>query len=198
MGCFARTRHAALLDALNIKSAKVIGMSFGGMVAQELVLRRPEKVERLMLGCTSSGGAGGSSFKFHEIEHLKGDARTRHLMPINDTRRDESWQAAHPDLVAQILEQSVDRYDGEPGRAMGAHRQLEARKHHDTWERLPQIKCPVLVAGGKYDAIAPPEMVKNLASRIPGAELQWFEGGHLFTIQDRNAMPAFIEFLKRA
>lgn len=189
---------AALLDALNIKSARVIGMSFGGMVAQELVLRHPEKVERLVLGCTSSGGAGGSSFAFHEIEHLTGEARVRHLMPLNDTRRDPAWQQAHPEQVAQLLAQSAPPpYANEPGRAQGAHRQLEARKFHDTWDRLPQIKCPVLVAGGKYDGIAPPAIVERLASRIPGAELQWFEGGHLFSVQDRTATPAFIEFLKR-
>ena len=188
---------ARLLDALNIPRARVIGMSFGGMVAQELVLRHPEKVERLVLGCTSPGGAGGSSFKFHEIEDLKGEARTRHLMAINDTRRDAAWQAANADQVAAIIEQSNPKFEDEPSRAMGAHRQLEARRHHDTWERLPQIKIPVLVAGGKYDGIAPPEIVELLAKRIPGAELQWFEGGHLFTVQDRNATPAFIEFLKR-
>jgi len=53
---------AALLDYVGWGTAKVIGVSFGGMVAQELVLRHPAKVERLVLACTSPGGAGGSSY----------------------------------------------------------------------------------------------------------------------------------------
>ena len=138
---------AALLDALNIKSAKVIGMSFGGMVAQELVLRRPEKVERLMLGCTSSGGAGGSSFKFHEIEHLKGDARTRHLMPINDTRRDESWQAAHPDLVdSYVVDFAQSATSIHPGAYYEAL-EIEGRITHQLGlllESFDALICPTL------------------------------------------------------
>jgi 3-oxoadipate enol-lactonase len=52
---------AALLDAVGWARAKVVGVSFGGMVAQELALRHPGKVERLVLACTSPGGAGGAS-----------------------------------------------------------------------------------------------------------------------------------------
>src|SRR5580658_8057218 len=93
---------AALMDAVGWKSARVVGVSFGGMVAQELVLRHPGKVERLALACTSPGGAGGASFPFHEIGHLKGEARARHMMPISDTRRDAAWAAANPDTYAQL------------------------------------------------------------------------------------------------
>lgn len=85
---------AALLDHVGWSEALVIGVSFGGMVAQELVLRHPQRVKRLVLACTSPGGAGGASYPFHEIEHLKGEARARHLIPISDTRRDAAWQAA--------------------------------------------------------------------------------------------------------
>jgi len=55
---------AKLFDHLGWPTAKVIGVSFGGMVAQELVLRHPAKVERLVLACTSPGGAGGTSYPF--------------------------------------------------------------------------------------------------------------------------------------
>ncbi len=189
---------AALMDHLGWDKAKVVGVSFGGMVAQELALRHPAKVERLVLGCTSPGGAGGASFPFHEIQHLKGEDRAKYLIPISDTRRDDAWARANPDAYAQFVAMGAsDPYAGEPGREMGARRQLEARAGHDTWDRLDQIACPVLIAAGRYDGIALPKTQENLAGRIPGAELRFFDGGHMFMIQDRAAMPAMIAFLQR-
>jgi 3-oxoadipate enol-lactonase len=190
---------AALMDFIGWPSAKVIGVSFGGMVAQELVLRHPVKVERLVLACTSPGGAGGASYPFHEIQHLTGEARARHLIPISDTRRNEAWQRANAETFAAFVEQTsaLDPYAAEPGRATGARRQLEARAGHDTWERLGEIACPLLIAAGRYDGIALPETQGRMAARIKGAELLFFEGGHLFMMQDRNALPAIIAFLGR-
>ena len=182
---------AALMQAVGWDSALVIGVSFGGMVAQELALRHPERVRRLVLACTSPGGAGGSSYPFHEIQHLKGEARARHMIPISDTRHDDAWAAAHPDAYAQMVALgAADPYADEPGHAMGARRQLEARATHDTWDRLPQIACPVIIAAGRYDGIALPQTQERMAARIPGAELRFFEGGHLFMLQDRAAFPA--------
>jgi 3-oxoadipate enol-lactonase len=188
---------AALMEYLGVASAPVIGVSFGGMVAQELALRHPDKVERLVLACTSPGGAGGASYPFHEIQHLKGEDRARFLMPVSDTRHDEAWAAARPELVAQLLTLAAnDPHAGEPGREMGARRQLEARAGHDTWDRLADIRCPTMIAGGRYDGVALPATQERMAGRIPGAKLQFFEGGHMFIIQDKAAMPAIAEFLK--
>ncbi|HEY1708760.1 MAG TPA: alpha/beta hydrolase [Rhizomicrobium sp.] len=188
---------AALMDHIGWKSAKVLGVSFGGMVAQEFVLRHPEKVERLVLACTSPGGQGGASYPFHTIEHMGKEERARHMIPINDTRRDTVWQKENAEQYEQFVAMAMsDPYETEPGRAMGYHRQLGARSHHDTWDRLPEIDCPVMLAAGKYDGIALPETQRRMASRIRNAQLQFFEGGHLFMIQDRAAFPAMIEFLK--
>jgi 3-oxoadipate enol-lactonase len=190
---------AALLDHVGWDDALVLGVSFGGMVAQELALRHPRRVQRLVLACTSPGGAGGASYPFHEIDHLQGEARARLLVSIGDTRRDEAWAAAHAEDYALLLKlAAAEPFVGEPGRAEGARRQLEARKDHDTWERLPQIACPVLIAAGRYDGIASPETQQRMAGRIASAELQWFEGGHLFLLQDRAAFPALIAFLNHA
>jgi 3-oxoadipate enol-lactonase len=187
---------AGLMDALGWDRVRVVGVSFGGMVAQELVLRHPGRVSRLVLACTSPGGAGGASYPFHQIEHLKGEARARHLIPISDTRHDAAWAAAHPAAYEQmVVFGSADPYADEPGHAAGAHRQLEARARHDTWDRLDQIACPVLIAAGRYDGIALPQTQERMAARIPGSRLQVFEGGHLFMLQDRAALPAMIGFL---
>jgi 3-oxoadipate enol-lactonase len=189
---------AALMETQGWNEAHVVGVSFGGMVAQELVLRHPHRVRRLVLACTSPGGAGGASFPFHEIGHLTGEARARHLTPISDTRRDDAWASANPEAYAKLIALgSADPFAGEPGRREGAERQLEARAAHDTWDRLAQITAPTLIAGGRYDGIALPETQERMAGRIPGAELRFFEGGHLFMIQDRSAVPAMIEFLNR-
>lgn len=188
---------AALLDHVGWEAVPVLGVSFGGMVAQELALRHPSRVSRLVLACTSPGGEGGASYPFHEIEHLRGEARARHMIPISDVRRDAAWAAANPAEYGKLVElAAADPFAGEPGRAEGAHRQLEARAAHDTWDRLPQIACPTLIAAGRYDGVALPATQEKMAARIPGADLQWFEGGHLFMLQDRAAYPAMIGFLK--
>jgi len=189
---------AALMADQGWDGAFVIGVSFGGMVAQELVLRHPKRVKKLVLACTSPGGAGGASYPFHEIEHLAGEARAKHLLPISDTRRDEAWARANPEPYAAFVAMAAAPPPGagEPGHEMGAHRQLAARAGHDTWDRLPQISCPVLIAAGRYDGIALPEAQERMAARIPGAQLRFFEGGHLFMIQDRTAVPVMVEFLK--
>ena len=187
---------AALMRALGWDDALVIGVSFGGMVAQELVLRHSGRVRRLVLACTSPGGAGGASFAFYQIAHLAGEARARHLIPITDTRHDDAWAKAHPHEYAEMLRLgSADPFAGEPGHAEGARRQLEARARHDVWDRLPQIACPVLIAAGRYDGIALPETQRKMAAAIPGAELRFYEGGHLFTLQDPKAMPEIMDFL---
>ena len=188
---------AGLMDAVGWDKALVVGVSFGGMVAQELVLRHPARVERLVLACTSPGGAGGASYPFHEIDHLDRVERSRLLIPISDTRRDAAWAAANPALHEQFLALgAADPFADEPGHAQGARRQLEARAAHDTWDRLPQIACPVMIAAGRHDGIALPATQERMAARIPGARLQFFDGGHLFMIQDRTAIPAMVAFLR--
>ncbi len=187
---------AGLLDHVGWDSALVIGASFGGMVAQELALRHPARIRRLVLACTSPGGEGGASFPFHEIEHLDRTERARLLIPISDTRRDAAWAEENAAMQAQLLEMgAADPFSDEPGHAVGARRQLEARAHHDTWDRLSQIVCPVMIAAGRYDGVARPETQHRMAGRIAGAQLQFFEGGHMFMLQDRDAIPAMTAFL---
>ena len=189
---------AGLMTAIGWESAHVVGFSFGGMVAQELALRHPDRVRRLVLGCTSPGGAGGASYPFHEIGHLRGEARARHLLPISDTRRDDAWAEANPEEHAQFIAMaSADPYADEPGHAMGAQRQLEARAVHDVWDRLAEIRSPTFIAAGRHDGIAKPETQERMAARIPGARLQFFDGGHMFVIQDRAAFPAIVDFLNQ-
>ena len=189
---------AALMDAVGWDRAHVVGVSFGGMVAQHLAVRHPERVDRLVLACTSSGGAGGSSFDLLSLEGLGPDERARVAMPILDTRND--W-TTEPPTVAPGLEQLLATMANRPPQtgnaARGAHEQLVARARHDAWDRLTEITAPTLIIGGRYDRQAAPENLERLAARIPGAALVLCDGGHVFMMQDPTAFPTIIEFLRR-
>jgi 3-oxoadipate enol-lactonase len=174
-------------------------VSFGGMVAQELMLRHPGKVRRAVLCCTSSGGEGGSSFAYHKLPPMPREERARLLLPLLDTRHDAAWARAHPERYRTLLAlAAADPYADEPGHAEGARRQEAARALHDCWARLPQIRHPLMVMGGRHDAIAPPENIRALAGRIPGAVLRFFEGGHLFMLEDKRAHEEMADFLAAA
>ena len=187
---------ARLMDHVGWRHARVLGISFGGMVAQELALRYPAKVDRLVRAGTSPGGAGEPSYPLHQLQDMEPAERARFMIGISDTRRDQAWAKANPAEVDTLVAMSMDGFAGEPGRATGARRQLEARAGHDTWERLGDIGCPTMIAAGQYDGIATTRAQENMASRIHGADLRYFDGGHLFMLQDRSAFPAMIEFLQ--
>jgi 3-oxoadipate enol-lactonase len=185
---------AALLDAVGWEECLVLGVSFGGMVAQELAIRHPERVRRLVLACTSSGGVGGASYPLHALADLAPDEGLALRFELLDTRWDAAWRAAHPDMVRMLSEGFELARSGE-GRANGPRLQLEARSRHDTADRLGRIRCPTLVCGGRYDGIAPPTNSEFLARAIPGARLELFDGGHLFFMQDPAAFQAMGRFL---
>jgi 3-oxoadipate enol-lactonase len=193
---------AALLASVGWTSCVVMGVSFGGMVAQELAIRHPDRVQRLVLACTSAGGAGGASYPLHTLVELEGEARVIRQLEIADTRWNAEWRSENPgqwqqmvDLMTAQLASSPSGFSGSP--AEGPALQLEARSHHDTSARLGRITCPTLVCGGRYDGIAPQSNSEFLAGTIPGAELALFEGGHMFLLQDREAFPVMVEFLQR-
>ena len=185
---------AALLDALGWDGVPVIGVSFGGMVAQELALRHPEKVSRLVLACTSSGGEGGASFPLQELEGLDALTRAEQHLELSDLRRTAAWRSANAGKWQSWLQLSMNarRQDRD---VAGADRQLSARAGHDTFDRLGELRMPVLLVGGRYDGIAPMTNMEALARQIPGSQLQFFEGGHLFLIQDKSVYPYIIQWV---
>ncbi len=186
----------ALLESLAWPAVPVVGVSFGGMVAQELAIRFPRRVRALVLACTSSGGEGGASYPLHELRDLDPDDRLVRQLVLADVRRDAAWREQYPERMQRLLVMARDaeRRDRDLG---GAARQLRARAKHDTWQRLPRIEMPVLVVGGLHDGIAPPANLQAIASQVPRAELQLFDGGHLFLAQDKNAYPYVIDWLNR-
>ena len=172
---------AGLLDALEIDSAHVLGISMGGMIAQELALAHPERVRTLTLGCTYCGGEGSALASEAVMSKLaaamaSGDRERALRAGMGDQRlrddgrrrrglRDGSARSAcsAPVAVAVIMEQ------------------LQACAAHDTNARLAQLAMPTLVIHGTDDQLLPVQNGRLIASLIPGARLEIFDGvGHLF------------------
>lgn len=190
---------AALLGHVGWDRCHVFGVSFGGMVAQEIALRHPDRIDKAVLGCAPAGGEGGASYPLHTLGDLTPDQRARHLIPILDTRRGKDWQAEHPEDFEGLVKEMariLSNDDSSPGVAKGLELQLDARSRHDTWNRLGQLSAPTYVCGGKYDASATPDSLEKMTARLPNATLELFDGGHRFWLDGPTAYDHIIEFLE--
>jgi pimeloyl-ACP methyl ester carboxylesterase len=186
----------ALLDEVGWDSCRVIGVSFGGMVAQELAVTAPERVERLALLCTSPGGAGHASYPLHELDELDEDQRMDTYLPVLDTRFDAAWLAEHPNDRAFVEMMAAGRrLPKSDEQRRGEREQLQARRGHDVVDRLGRITCPVLVSCGRFDGIAPPANSEEIARRVPDAQLRRYDGGHVFFLQDDRVLRDAMDFL---
>jgi 3-oxoadipate enol-lactonase len=189
----------ALLDALGISSAHVYGVSMGGMIAQELALRFPERVRGLVLGCTSPGGPRAVRPSLRKIRALAQPTRGELLDPAR------GWPAAllfsaefrrtRPDEVRRLLE----LFTRHPPPPHGVSAHWWASFFHDTVSRLDQIRAPTLVLHGEVDAMAPVANAQLLAERIPDAELGVLPGtGHAYPLErPHESMELLTEWLSR-
>jgi pimeloyl-ACP methyl ester carboxylesterase len=174
------TDAGALLEALEIERAHVLGISMGGMVAQELALASPERVLTLTLGATYCGGPG-SRFTDDRVVNdlamaiLSGDAERKMRAGWNfnvstsfatgegNFERFSEVAAAYPVPVPMIMAQ------------------VQAIMAHDTSSRLGEIAAPTLVVHGTADQMLDASNGELVASLIPGARLELLDGvGHLF------------------
>lgn len=168
---------ARLAASLGWENYHVIGISMGGMVAQELALRHPQAVDRLVLGVTNPGGRYPGPLILDIMDTLP----LREKLRLADTRQDRAWMAANPGPV-RMLEQHINA-DGElrnadPARRKGFDDQARAVLAHDTYDRLPGIMCPTLAFAGMYDGGNPYPMSQAMAEQIPNARFVLLESGH--------------------
>lgn len=186
---------AGLMDLIGWDRVPVLGVSFGGSVAQEFARRHPQRITKLALACANPGGPYG--YPLLELQRKDPETRARTMMSL-DLRHTEEWQAANPEKVQELVEQGAKRGGGnsDPQAAMGARRQLEAREEHDAREWLDQIKLPVGLFGGRYDGLGTEAGQFFMAEKIEGSVVQLFEGAHSFLSEDPAALPAVIEFIK--
>jgi pimeloyl-ACP methyl ester carboxylesterase len=174
---------AELLRALDIKSAHVMGISMGGMIAQELALAQPESLLSLTLGCTYCGGEGSA---------LTSEAVMRRIaegMSSGDRERAirTSWEvnvspsfAANDDAYAKFLQTGLHYRIAVPV----IMQQMRAISSHNTRERLPKLELPTLVVHGTLDQMLPVQNGYLIAERIPRSRLEILEGvGHMFFLE---------------
>jgi 3-oxoadipate enol-lactonase len=166
---------AALLAFLGIERAHVLGVSLGGMIAQEIALRHPERVARLVLACTSPGGEASER---PSREVLAAFARTPGADPGEELSRTipylytERYRREHPGEIAAFVQRRLRR----PAPAEAHAFQLAAAVGHAAADRLSVIGAPTLVITGTGDRVVPPVNSRRIAARIPGARLVLLPG----------------------
>jgi 3-oxoadipate enol-lactonase len=169
-----------LLDALKVDSAHVVGISMGGMVAQEIVLSAPERVRTLTLGCTFPGGPEATMTDMAVVGMLAeavlsgDDERTLRVGYDVMIAAEYGEQEGAYELYAELARQY-------PAPVPVLMAQLSAIMGHDTSERLGEIAAPTLVIHGTEDRLLDVANGELIARLIPGARLELLEGsGHMF------------------
>src|SRR6266702_2221815 len=170
---------AAVMRALEIRQAHIIGISMGGFIALELALDYPEMVEKLVLVVTSAGGPGHVS-PSREIMTVMMPTPViengQEAPKVCDAVSAPGFAESDPDYSVIFAE--IARY--RPMTEAAYFRQLAACRRHDVSQRLHQIEAPTLVIHGDVDPLVPLKNGLHLAQTIPGAMLIVYpQTGHI-------------------
>ena len=155
----------------------------GGMVAQELVLRHPQRVRTLTLGCTYAGGPEGRLASPEVVQTLADGMRSgdreravRAAWDLNVSKAYAADESHYRTFVATAL--------AKPVAVQVITLQMQAIAGHDTSARLGEISAPTLVVHGSEDQMLDVSNGEAIAREIPGARLERLEGvGHMFWIE---------------
>jgi len=196
---------AALLEAMipHRLPVYICGVSFGGMVAQHLAIRRPELVKKLVLCACGAGGDATGPWPMEEWYAPEVTVEERILKRICQTNitRTTAWMERNPaEWNALVGAMYRDENIGQdtPLRQAGIRRQLEACSKHNTLDRLADLKMPILCCGSSADGVTPPEVVEDLARSI-GSNCETnldFSWGHAFLAADLTAMPFIANWIR--
>ena len=174
--------YAGLLLALNINKVRVVGVSMGSAIAQQLALRHPDKIESMVLLCPWARCDTMTKAVFQHIINCKRflDAETFSLFIQLLIFAKPTWD--DPASAQQLAEDRKNAgSDGQVQSLCGIEGQAQACINHDVLDQLHKVQIPVLVLGGKEDIFSPPWMTEEVAAAISGAEIYMYEkSGHAF------------------
>lgn len=184
---------AQVLDEAGVERARVVGTSLGGMIAQELALARPERVDRLVLVCTTPGGQNAAPMPAVTTALIAEAPTLEPLVALRLFVENAVAPGASDGLVARILEHRIRT--AQTPEAWNA--QAAAGQGFDAWDRLPELAAPTLIVHGTEDVVVDPVNANLLAERIPDSRLEWFEGcGHLVFWEEPERFASVVgEFL---
>jgi len=174
-----------LLDHLKVERAHLIGISMGGMIAQEILLRAPGRFDRAVLIATSPGGRHAKMAAPELLGALlamggEGTAGLEGMRALYQAITAPGFADAHPELIEMSVAFALEN----PVTREGLMRQIGAIGRFSTWDRLPGLKVPTLVLHGDADPLIPHENGVILSQRIPGAKLRTLPGvGHLVPLE---------------
>ena len=189
-----------LIDALGIDSAHVFGVSMGGLIAQVLALDYPDRVEKVVLGCTTHGGRHAVQPQ-REVMEILGKASDP-TIPAEEAVRirlptlfSERFIREEPERLEESVRFSVQHWPT----PQGAAGQMGALSVFNVKKRLGEIRCPVLAITGSEDRMMPPENSRLLADGIAGAEHYTVDGaGHNFFFEKPDEVNGvLIEFFSK-
>lgn len=171
----------ALLNVLNIERAHVLGWSMGSFVAQELALRHPRRVDKLILLAGSCGGSEAvwpDDTVWQSLTDLSGSLDERvqrmfsNLFPPAWLQENPAPSAYFPPITAPVDDRNLLRQAG------------VLKTWAGSWSRLSDLTAKTLIIAGTQDAVIPPENADLLAKGMPNAEVvRIHDGGHGFFFQ---------------
>ncbi|MEM7146167.1 MAG: alpha/beta hydrolase [Verrucomicrobiota bacterium] len=174
--------YAGLLDALNIEQARVVGVSMGSIIAQQLALRHPDKVKSAVLMCPWARCDNYAKSVFKHLTDCKAALSPKDFMEWIQLLIFTKPFWDNDDAYQSLLDGRKDAADDENPQSLEALKsQAAACVSHDTSDKLADISCPCLVIGGKNDIFTPKWMADEVAAGIPNCELHLYDdAGHAF------------------
>src|SRR5918997_4894899 len=173
----------ALLDHLGVRKAHVLGTSLGGFVAQELALKRPELVDRLVLLCTSYGRRSPqrmSAWALADIIGWPSLSTERAVRRGLEAATSEAYRVKHPEVFERIVRWRI----ADSPSLSTYYEQMRAGARFDLSRDVGSITSPTLVIHGAEDRYVPVANAAALAEAIPDAKLRVLDGaGHLVFIE---------------
>jgi pimeloyl-ACP methyl ester carboxylesterase len=181
-----------LMDFLRIDKAHIMGISMGGMIAQELAINYPQRVMKLVLACTYArqDETSGDTLEQARFLQLPPDKKVSALVSL-------AFNKPLYRFIFGFLARIQTKFMGTSGR-VGIAGQSEACLKHDTLDRLRLITAPTLVIVGTEDRIIKPVSSEVIAGKIPNAKLVRVEGGpHYLPFETKNVFNReVLNFLK--